>query len=161
MVASSTRYSSCTKTLKSELGRRPEWTHLVAGRVIDAYIGPLLVASLRSRLSNGENNFSVTRLYSLFGYGQCANTLNKKVLNCILLIVDTIAAISFQSLELNPMEQFQPKMKYQIKIEALLNSDTLSSKISKACNMMSRKNLFGCIRHSISHFGDCIHENHI
>lgn len=126
MVASSTCYSSCTKTLKSELGRRPEWTHLVAGRVIDAYIGPLLVASLRSRLSNGENIFSVARLCSLFGYGQCANTLNKKVLNCILLNVDTTAAISFLSLELNPMEQFQLKVKYQIKIEALLNSDTLS-----------------------------------
>ncbi|KAI8332423.1 hypothetical protein BC941DRAFT_359099, partial [Chlamydoabsidia padenii] len=47
--------------------------------------------------------------------------------------------------ELNPIDQFRPNVKYSIKKEALLNSDTLR----------------GYIRHSISRFDDCLNGNPI
>lgn len=63
--------------------------------------------------------------------------------------------------ELNPIEQFWSKVKYSIKREALLDSETLSSRISEACNMVTHKDLHGYIRHSISRFDDCLNGNPI
>ncbi|KAF7720591.1 hypothetical protein EC973_007275 [Apophysomyces ossiformis] len=58
--------------------------------------------------------------------------------------------------ELNPIEQFWSKLKYTIKREELLDVDTLFSRISEACNMVTHKDLHGYIRHSISCFDDCL-----
>lgn len=60
--------------------------------------------------------------------------------------------------ELNPIEQFWSKAKYLIKREALIESDTLSSRIAEACNMTAWiEDLFSFSRSGLDFLFDSSH----
>ncbi|CEI94709.1 hypothetical protein RMCBS344292_08914 [Rhizopus microsporus] len=93
----------------------------------------------------------------LSGYGQHAPTQQPKTIELSLTERGySCVYLSPYSSELNPIEQFWSKLKYTIKREELLDVDTLFSRISEACNMVTHKDLHGYIRHSISCFDDCL-----
>lgn len=58
--------------------------------------------------------------------------------------------------ELNPIEQFWSKVKYSTKRNLLMKDETLSTRISEACNMVTHKDLQGYARYSAARFSDCL-----
>ncbi|CEP09973.1 hypothetical protein [Parasitella parasitica] len=57
---------------------------------------------------------------------------------------------------LNPIEEFWSKVKYHVKRSALDTNDTLTRRITKACQTVTLSDCQGWIRHSISFFQDCL-----
>ena len=62
------------------------------------------------------------------------------------------------SSELNPIEQFWFKVKYVIKRENLKDKETLSSRISEACQKVEHKDLLGCVGHSADRITACLNK---
>jgi transposase len=60
--------------------------------------------------------------------------------------------------ELNPIEQFWSVAKSKLKRCALLHQETLSSRITEACNDISISYLRGFINHSVKRFDDCVNK---
>ncbi|SAM04526.1 hypothetical protein [Absidia glauca] len=63
--------------------------------------------------------------------------------------------------ELNPIEQFWSKVKYSIKRHLLMEQETLSTRITEACHMVSHKDLRGYASHSSSRINDCLNRKYI
>ncbi|KAG1444528.1 hypothetical protein G6F46_012435 [Rhizopus delemar] len=78
----------------------------------------------------------------LSGYGQHAPAHQSKTIELPLTERDyNCVYLPPYSPELNTIEQFWSKLKYTIKREELLDVDTLFSRISEACNMVTHKDL--------------------
>lgn len=58
--------------------------------------------------------------------------------------------------ELNPIEQFWSVCKSKLKREKLLKEETLTSRITEACNNIYISDLQGFCRYSVSKFNDCL-----
>lgn len=58
--------------------------------------------------------------------------------------------------ELNPIEQFWSICKSKLKREALLQEETLTSRIKDACNSVLIDDLKGFCRYSQKKFNDCL-----
>lgn len=58
--------------------------------------------------------------------------------------------------QLNPIEQFGSIVKSKLKRVALLNEETLSTRIFEACNKVTISDLEGFCRYSASRWDDCL-----
>ncbi|KAG1606564.1 hypothetical protein G6F46_012921 [Rhizopus delemar] len=58
--------------------------------------------------------------------------------------------------ELNPIEQFWSVCKSKLKREALLEEETLTSRIKVACNNVLISDLRGFCKYSVAKFSDCL-----
>jgi transposase len=69
--------------------------------------------------------------------------------------------LSPYSPELNPIEQFWSIVKSKLKRVALLEEETLSTRISDACNKVMISDLEGFCRYSASKWDDCLERKNI
>ncbi|KAG1058075.1 hypothetical protein G6F43_000110 [Rhizopus delemar] len=63
--------------------------------------------------------------------------------------------------ELNPIEQFWSVCKSKLKREALLEEETLTSRIKVACNNVLISDLRGFCKYSVAKFSDCLEKRPI
>lgn len=63
--------------------------------------------------------------------------------------------------ELNPIEQFWSVCKSKLKRENVLKEETLTSRITKACNNICLSDMQGFCRYSVSKFQDCLEGKHL
>lgn len=60
--------------------------------------------------------------------------------------------------ELNPIEQFWALVKHKVKRNQLMESETLSQRISEACDSVPLLHLVNIIQHSKNHFENCLNK---
>ena len=63
--------------------------------------------------------------------------------------------------ELNPIEQFWSVCKSKLKREALLEEETLTSRIKFACNNVLISDLRDFCKYSVAKFSDCLKKTHL
>lgn len=94
----------------------------------------------------------------LFSDGQCAHTSHEGHRSYYYWTRLSLYLFATLLAWIGPIEQFWSKVKYLIKREKLKDKETLSSRISEACQKVEHNDLHGYVEHSADRIADCLNK---